>query len=154
MRRMRTRARRGFALIDAIVGGVMLGAGLAVVLSLLTRSLGNQTTGEKRLVAAWLCDELLSSVLIDGPREFSRTNDSRGRFDPPFEEFGFEIQLEDLGRGNPWRAVAIVRWGDRERDEVRVETLVAPRLGDPEQPREPEERVDREERYFGDDQGS
>ena len=35
---LRRRGRRGVALMDAILGGVMLGIGLAVILSLASRS--------------------------------------------------------------------------------------------------------------------
>ncbi len=38
--------RRGVALLDALVGGAMLGVGLAVVLSVTSRSLSTQTDGE------------------------------------------------------------------------------------------------------------
>lgn len=143
----RGRRRRGAVLIDAIVGGVILGAGLSVLLSLMSRSTSAQVTGEKRLTAAWLADEVLSLVLIDGPDRYSRENDMTGRFPPPFDEYIYEVQIEYLGRSNPSRVNAWVRWSGRPTDVVRVETLVSPRRGDPDQPRRPEERLDREERY-------
>ena len=56
----RRRPRRGFALMDVIVGGVMLGIGLAVVLTLASRAIASQAQGERQMVAAWLLDELLA----------------------------------------------------------------------------------------------
>ncbi|MCP3905956.1 MAG: hypothetical protein GY715_20210 [Planctomycetes bacterium] len=143
--------RRGVALIDVLIGGILLGVGLSVILSLTGRSLSRQTDGEKRLTASWLADELLTMVLVDGPDRFPRINDSNGRFDEPFSEYSFEVDIDNLGRGAPYRVNAWVRWSDRENDVVRVETLIAQRLGDVEQPREPYERVNREERYFPDE---
>jgi hypothetical protein len=144
----RTR-RRGIALIDAIVGGVMLGSGLAVLLTIMARSMNGQITGERRVTAAWLADEMLSLVLVEGPVEFPRVRDTEGRFAAPFEEFIYQIELEDAGRGNPHQVTCWVRWTDRPTDVVVVQTLIAPRLGDPDQPRMPSERLDRDERNFG-----
>ena len=59
-----TRRHRGVALMDAIIGGVMLGVGLAVVVSLASRSIAIQAQSQHLLTAAWLVDELLAVVLV------------------------------------------------------------------------------------------
>jgi hypothetical protein len=143
--------RRGIALADAIIGGVMLGIGLSVVLSVASRSLAMQTDGEKRLTAAWLADELLTMVLVEGPDNYPMLYDTSGTFGPPFEEFSFEVDIDTPDRGMPYRVTALVQWGRRARDAVLVDTLIARRLGDPEQLREPYEPVDREARYYEDE---
>ena len=51
--------RRGWALIDVIVGGVILGIGMAAVISIAERSLAMQQRSERELVAAQLLDGLL-----------------------------------------------------------------------------------------------
>ncbi len=149
-RRARTH-RRGIALVDAIIGGVILGIGLSVMLSLTSRSLRMQADGEKRLTASWLADELLTMVIVDGPDNFPKRNDTSGRFTAPFETFGFDVDIEYLGKGLPYRVNAAVSWSDRPADAVRVETLVALRTGEPEQLREPHEPVDRMARYYDDE---
>jgi hypothetical protein len=150
----RSPRRRGIALMDVIVGGVMLGIGLAVVLSVTTRSLARQTEGEKRLTAGWLADELLTLVLVERPDRFPMLYDTASTFEPPFEEFAYLVEIEDLGRGLPYRVAAVVSWSDRQRDLVRVETLLARRLGEQEEEiREPLEPVDREARYYEDEFG-
>jgi hypothetical protein len=153
VRRSAGRRRRGMALAEALLGGMLLAAGMTVVASLATRALRAQINGEKRMTAAWLADDLLNLVLAEGPTEYERSFDTRGTFEPPFEEFGYELVMEDLGRGVPWRVTAIVEWGDRDRERVAVETLIAIRLGeqDEEPPREPYEEVDRDARWFGDE---
>lgn len=145
--------RRGMALAEALLGGMLLAAGMTVVASLATRALRAQINGEKRMTAAWLADDLLNMVVAEGPAEYERSFDTRGTFEAPFEEFGYELVMEDLGRGVPWRVTAVVRWGDRDRETVAVETLVAVRLGeeDEEPPREPYEEVDRDARWFGEE---
>jgi hypothetical protein len=137
--------------VDAIIGGVILGIGLSVMLSLTSRSLRMQADGEKRLTASWLADELLTMVIVDGPDNFPKRNDTSGRFTAPFETFGFDVDIEYLGKGLPYRVNAAVSWSDRPADAVRVETLVALRTGEPEQLREPHEPVDRMARYYDDE---
>ena len=150
----RRRAPRGIALIDAIIGGVMLGSGLAVLMTIMARSMNGQVTGEKRLTASWLADEMLSFVLVEGPIEFPRVRDTVGRFGAPFDEYIYELLLEDVGRGNPHRVTCWIRWGTRPTDVVVVQTLIAPRLGEEDQPRMPAERLDRDERNFGEPEPS
>ncbi len=144
--------RRGFALLDVIVGGVMLGIGLSVVLSVTSRSLATQSDGEKRLVASWLADGLLAMVLVEGPVEYPKHYHPSGEFAPPFDGFEFEIDIEDIGPSEPFRVTATVRWpGGRSYREVTAETLIALRLGDSFQPRAPAEPVDRFARYYDDE---
>ena len=149
--RRSNRRRRGIALADAIIGGVMLGIGLAVLLTVTARSMARQTEGEKRLTAAWLADELLTMVLVEGPDEYPLLYDTAGRFYPPFEDFRYEVEIEDLGRNVPYRVAATVRWSERQRDAVFVETLISLRDEEEKEEREPYEPVDRDERYYGDE---
>jgi hypothetical protein len=153
MRRPRRRPRRrGLALAEALLGGVLLAAGMTVVMSLSVRAMRAQVSGEKRMVAAWLADDLLNMVVAEGPANYERTFDTRGAFEAPFEDYAFELILEDLGRGVPWRATAVVSWGERPEQSVIVETLVSVRLGDEEPPREPFEEVDRDARWLDDEE--
>lgn len=151
------RHRRGIALLDVIIGSVMLGVGLAVVISLASRSLAMQADGERRLVAGWLADELLTMVLVEGPREYERQYDTTGRFYPPFENYYYEVEIREVGTDMPFRVTATVGWytSTHDGEYVAIQTYIAERRGDPEQPREPKEIVDREqihyERRFGRD---
>src|SRR5262245_43958452 len=101
--------RRSFALLDALVGSVILGIGLAVTLSVASRSIAMQVDGQRQLTAAWLLDELLGSVVMDGPVAFPQLNATNGRFDPPFDEFEFDVDIDDLGLGKPLMVTATVR---------------------------------------------
>lgn len=143
-----SQARRAIALVDVIIGSVILAIGLGVVISLTTRSLRTQTDGEKRLTASWLADELLTMVLVEGPVNYPKLYDNTGTFDFPFDEFGYDIAIEELGPNQPYRVTASVYWagpgGDRQ---VQVQTSISERGGDPNQPRIPLEPVDRDARW-------
>lgn len=150
----RSRPRRGVALMDVMIGGVMLGIGLSVVMSVTSRSLARHTDGEKRLAASWLADELLNMVLVEGPIKYPKLYDTDGKFDPPFDDFGFSLDFNDLGLGEPMEVTATIRWPYRRPvNEITVGTLVAIPQGDENQLREPLEPVDRDARYFDEDFG-
>ena len=151
----RSRSRRGFALMDVIVGGMMLSIGLGVVLMLASRALSSQAQGERQMVAAWLLDELLAMVVVEGPVEFPHRQPTHGRFDPPFAGFEFDVNLEDLGVGKPFLVTATVRWlRGREERQVQAQTYIATRYVDPENPieeRAPVEQIDRIGRWYDDE---
>jgi hypothetical protein len=150
--------RRGFALVDVIIGGVMLGIGLAVIISLNSRSLANQVDGERQLTASWLADELLTTVLVEGPVEYPKLHDMSGQFEPPFSDFDYDVSIDELGSALPHHVTAEVRWnGSGGVRTVRVETYIARRNGDQAESeelsqeaelREPLEPVDREQRWI------
>lgn len=144
--------RRGIALAEVLVGGIMLAIALGVVLTVSARSLSTQAAGQSRLVASWLADELLTMVLVEGPAQYGMMYDTTGRFDPPFEDFQYDLDIRFQGQVVPYKVQAVVSWGPRSNERVEVETLIAVRQGDPEQPRQPFERVDRDARYYDEDE--
>ncbi len=152
-RQLKKRFRRGVALMDAIIGGVMLGIGLTVILSLASRAIAMQANGARQITAAWLADELLAMVLIEGPVDYPRLYATHGPFDFPFEDYEFDLDIEDIGVRQPLRVTATVRWphGPNYRD-VQVQTYIAQRMGDPLQTRAPLEPIDRLGRYYGEDE--
>lgn len=140
---------RGVALVDVIIGGVLLAVGLAVIISLATRSLRTQTDGEKQLIASWLADEYLSMVLVEGPVNYPKLYDNHGHCEPPFEEFEYDVNIEDRGLHLPFRVLATISWpSGRGNRQVQVQTLISERGGDPYQPRAPLEPVDRIDRWY------
>ena len=138
--------RRGFALIDVIIAGVILAIGLTTLFSITARSLKLQKEGEVQVVAASLLDTLLGTVLTEGPLDFPKLHPTNGRFDPPFDDFEFMVRLDDPGEGAAVKVLATVYHSTGQ--EYSCETLVAMKLGeDPNPVREPEEPLDRQARY-------
>ncbi len=139
--------RRGFALMDVMIGGIVLAIALTAIFSLSSRALHSQMIGEQRMQASMLLDQLLNQVLAVGPDEYSNVFATSGTADPPFENFEYEIVIDDEGSGHPFAVTARVYWmaGGRE-IEASVETRIAPMLGEVEDgEREPEFPVVREE---------
>lgn len=136
--------RRGFALLDAIVGGMLLGVGLTVVLGIGSRALSNQAEGEMRLQASWLADELLSMVLVEGPDKYSHLYDMHGDFDAPFDQFEYEINIDDRGPSSPSFVSVFITWPGA-RSPIVIETYISKREGDPFQPREPVDEIERQQ---------
>ena len=140
--------RKGIALIDVIIGSAMLAVGLAVVISMSSRSLARQANAEKQITASWLGDELLSMILIIGPDEYAKSYTKQDRFDTPFEDFSYEITIEDDSFYMPLKVVATISWDAvGGTHSIDMETMIARRHGDPVD-RTPAESVDREARYW------
>ena len=152
MARPQRRTRRGIALMDVILGGVMLGIGLTVIVSLGSRSIALQAQSQRQLTAAWLVDELLAMVVVEGPVDYPKLYSTTGRFDFPFEDYSYEVVIDDIGLRLPFRVTAFVRWphADDYR-QVEAQTYVAERLGDPNQIRMPLEPIDRLGRHYDDE---
>lgn len=145
-RTRRPAARRGWALVDVVLGGVILGIGLAAVISIAERALAMQQRSERELVAAQLLDGLLGEVLATGVVEWQLTRSSDGTFDAPFDAWQWELDIRKQGLGDPYQVAAVAR--DERGLEYRVHTLMAPRPDNTEEPaRSPETPLDREGRY-------
>ena len=95
-------ARRGWALIDVIIGGVILGIGLAAVISIAERSLAMQQRSERELVAAQLLDGLLNEVLAVGVVEWQLSRAADGAFDAPFDKWQWQLDIQKRGLGDPY----------------------------------------------------
>jgi len=143
---MRRRCRRGFALLDAILGGAMLALGLAGVVSLSQRALAMLQRGEREAMAAAMLDELLGQVVTEGPGGFTRNRQAAGRMPAPWPDWEFTVDLEAGGLGDPVTVTATVI--DPTGHPFRCATRVAPhddRLPAPD--RQPVEPIDRRIRW-------
>lgn len=151
-RRIRRLDRRGIALMEVIIGGIMLSVGLTAVLSLASRSISAQGLGERRVTASWLIDEMLSMVLVEGPVMYPKLHDTSGRFEAPFDAYQFEVDLEDQGIGEPFLVTATVRWsqGGALR-QASAQTYISDRDEDPFEERAPLEPIDRIGRWYDDE---
>ncbi len=145
VRRPHFAARRGFALIDAILGGLLLAFGLAAVVTLSQRSLAMLQRGEREAQASALLDELLGQVITEGPVEFARRRPVAGKCDEPWNDWTFTIDISSNGEGDAWDVLARVQ--DINGVEHRCATKVAPREVNDVPERKPEQPIDREDRF-------
>ena len=143
----RSRERRAFALIEALAASVVLGLGLVAVMGLTARAIAAQTRGERLAIAAMLADERLNLVLATGIEGYESSFALRGRCEEPFEDYSYEVVINEGSAGDPAFVIAEIYWKSGGRDQsISVETLIAPRLGDdPDPDRRPDETVDRSE---------
>lgn len=139
------RVRSAFALLEVIIGAIVLGVAMASVLSLVGQSVIVQSQGQHMETAARLADERLNLVLAVGPDAYPSVFSLRGPCDEPFEKYAYEVQITPQGGGQAYRVRATVSWIDgTRRPELSLETLIAPRLGDdPDPDRKPPETLNR-----------
>ena len=142
------RARRGFALMDAVIAGVLLAIGMVTVLSVGGQAMTMQRRGEIDVRAASALDDILSGVLTEGPEAYEKLYPLSGAFDAgsPYQDFQFIIEIERGGAGVPARVLArVIHEGGRE---YSVETSIAEKRGEETDPvRTPVEPIDREARH-------
>lgn len=146
VKRSRHRGARGIALVDIVVGVVLLGIVVVTLLNLLSRAVAAQSMGEQMQTAAMLIDEQLNLVLARGPDNYASRFESQGVCDAPFEMYRFRLTFSGGSGGEPYLVRATVAWdsGGVERSES-VETLVAPRIGEDTDPiRRPDQVTERE----------
>lgn len=151
--------RHGFALVDAIMGGILLGLALMSIIGLTGSSLSAQAKGEQLQTAAAMADERLNLVLATGVERYPSVFPMKGPCDAPFEQYSYEVTFVSQGDSDPYLVRAEIRWGGigggsgggSRVQSLVVETLVAPRLGDdPDPDRKPLETLDRAARDAGD----
>ena len=103
--------------------------------------------GERRIVAAMLLDETLSSVLTEGPQDFPDLHPMFGSCDEPFSDWNYEVRIEDAEGQLPFGVIVTVT--DPTGASYVCETMIAPKLGEePDPERAPFEPIDREGRYI------
>lgn len=163
LRRISRFQRRGVVLLDVILGALLLATGLTIVVSLSTQSLARQVEGEHRMTAAWLADEILSMILVEGPHELAGSSPEiwmgegggNGRFDEPFSEYTYELDINYIDDYQPYLVTVHIRWPSRSGiGELSISTKISQRRGEDEEepPREPLEPLDRDSRYFDEDE--
>lgn len=132
--RVRRPRPRGFALVDAIVGAIIVGVALAVIIGLMGQALASQRKGEQIAVAAGLADEMLHLVLARGPDDYAKRFALEGPCDPPFADYRYQLRFtgggDDGGTSAPFRVMATISWSSGPSPQTLVvETLMASRLG-------------------------
>ena len=139
--------KRGFTLVEVMIAGVILAIGMTALLTLTSRAISIQRRGEQKIIAAALLDELLGSVLTEGPQDFERIQSNSGPCDPPFEGWEYDIEIESAVGSGPFTVLARVTAPNGSSYECG--TLIAPKLGEtPDPDRAPIEPIDREGRWL------
>lgn len=140
------RSASGIALVDIVVGVVLLGIVVVTLLNLLSRAVTAQSMGEQMQTAAMLIDEQLNLVLARGPDNYAARFGTDGVCEAPFETYRYRLTFSGGTGGEPYLVRATVAWdaGGVERSES-VETLIAPRVGEDTDPiRRPDQVTERE----------
>jgi type II secretion system protein I len=139
--------RTGFTLIEVLIAGVILAIGMTTLLTLTSRAINLQRRGEQKIVAAALLDELLGSVLTEGPQDFIQIQSTSGACEPPFEDWEYTVDIDNAVGSDPYKVLATVIAPDERSYECA--TLIAPKLGEtPDPDRIPPEPIDREGRWL------
>lgn len=142
------RPARAFALLDAIVGAILLGVALSVIIGLSAQAVRSQRQGQELATAANLADEQLKLVLSRGPDDYAKRFPVDGRCDAPFQDYRYRLRFTSATTGEPYAITAEISWADaRGQQTLAIQTLMATREaaeGAESDPiRRPEQPIDR-----------
>lgn len=145
--RPRPARRAGFALMDAIIAGILLSIGMVAVLSVAGQALALARRGEIDVRAAAAIDELLGKVLTEGPRDFPELHPTSGAFeeDSPYTDFEYAIRIDQGGAGVP-AEVEVMLTHESGRVYTVVTRIAEKRGEEPDPIRYPAEPIDRQAR--------
>ena len=145
--RRRCARRGGFALMDAIIAGILLSIGMVAVLSVAGQALSLARRGEVDVRAAAAIDELLGKVLTEGPRDFPELHPTAGPFEEgsPYTDFEYAIRIDQGGPGVP-AEVEVVLTHASGRSYTVVTRIAEKRGEEPDPIRYPSEPIDRQAR--------
>ena len=106
---------RGYVLLEALVGLVIVGAGLAVMLVSLSSSLRASGHGRHLTLATFLAEEKLGELRVVPPRVIGV---GEGDFGEAFPGYRWRSLIRPVGDGSWYTLELSVRWQEagRERD--------------------------------------
>ena len=123
---------RAFALVDVIVGAMLVGVSLAVIIGLTGRAIASQKRGQELTTAATLADESLQMVLARGPDDYAKRFPLEGPCDPPFNDYRYKLEFSSGTTTVPYHVTVTISWGagsGRGAQSIKIETLMASRDG-------------------------
>lgn len=124
---------RAFALVDVIVGAILVGVSLAVIIGLTGRAIASQKRGQELTTAANLADETLQMVLARGPDDYAKRFPLEGPCDAPFADYRYSLSFSEGTTTVPYHVTVVISWGGvpagRAGQSVKIETLMASRAG-------------------------
>lgn len=141
------RRRSGFALMDAVIAGILLSIGMVAVLSVAGQALSLARRGEVDVRAAAAIDEILSMVLTEGPRDFADIHPTSGAFEEgsPYPDFEYAIRIDQGGSGVP-AEVTVTLTHESGRTYTVVTRIAEKRGEEPDPVRVPSTAIDRQSR--------
>jgi Tfp pilus assembly protein PilV len=110
-------------LVEVLTAAVILGAGVAGLLSAASMSLRNQRGSEYRATAMCLAQEKMSEVQVAGPRDWTTRRATQGVEDRPGVAYSWTVATEALSVGSLYSVQVTVEWSaPGSSGQVQLET--------------------------------
>lgn len=122
------RSERGFTLLEVLVAFLILSLSMAILLRIVSQSLGSLDRAEQYQVALQLAESKLVEVLAqlrwDSRGEHQGRLSGRYRWKSEVERFQFDNQEPGGKYGvTPWRVRVTVSWGRQPNEQVSLSTI-------------------------------
>ena len=110
VRRRRRPHRGGFTLIEALLAGVILAIVGVAITGAATRAIYTAETARGYEHAAELLDRTMTRIDLIGPEQLLREGPTSGSFEPPYEAYRWEADIETLATGYLYEVTVRVSW--------------------------------------------
>ena len=118
---------KGFTLIEALVGSLILAIGAVVICGLSYRCMINNKRGLEYEQACRLLDECLDTVAASRFEELIRTKRIEDDFGDRHPNYSFVLETTEVENSQLHRVTATVRWlVGKQQYQVRATTLMYP----------------------------
>lgn len=123
----RLSGKRGFTLVEALVGALILAVGAVVICGLSRRCIENNVRAGRYEQAYRLLDECLDRVAALAPAELAQRRSIDGDFGSRHVGYRFAVLIEPTESSNLYRATAKVFWQQEDTGyEIEATTLIYP----------------------------
>ena len=123
--RRRTANNSGFTVIEALCAGIVLALAAAAIGTGVRTSLEATRLGGKFRQAAELLDRTMTKVDMIGPSRLMVEGPSAGEFEPPWQDYRWEAEIEAREEGYLYEVTVRIFWptptGERS---VEAQTLL------------------------------
>lgn len=117
--------QRGMTLVESLVAAVILGVGVAGLISAAGMSLRNQQRFEQRSVAMALAQQKLAEIELTGADTWTVAGSSQGTEDRAGVSFNWTTKLEQQNLPTLYQVTVKVSWsGPMVSDSVELQTLL------------------------------
>jgi prepilin-type N-terminal cleavage/methylation domain-containing protein len=114
------RQQKGFTLVEALVGSLILAVAAVVVCGLSHRCMVNNKRGMEYEQAYRLVDECLDRVTATGLEELIQKRNMSGNFGERYPNYRYLLEIEQTEARDLWQVTATVIWKVSD-DEYKVE---------------------------------
>ena len=110
MNKLSKQHRRGFTLVETLVSGVILALSAVALGAVISQGMNSLTLARDYQQAAELLDQTLTKIDLIGPSTLLYEGPTADFFDPPYDRFAWQAQIESRTEGYLYEVTVRIVW--------------------------------------------